>query len=264
MIITAFPAADTKKTLALDTFAKILSVALSDGKKIYYAQADTEMKHSELVMEFIENLMKEAALTPAALQGVLCMAGPGSFTGLRIGYSIAKGLALSLSIPFAAIPTLDCIAYQITVNNDLKPANTGSRLPTPDSSIILSLIEARKNSYFYAFYQNEKRLTPDKEADIEQITGELMKICVSSPMCELSHYPILTGPASCKFYEILPQDLKEKIIIKNENKGYANELIYLAKKRNILDNDGSTFLCKGPEYIRKTDAEIALFEKVDL
>jgi len=256
MITESFPAAGLKNVIAIDSYSKILSVAVSNGKEIHYTETNPEMRHSELAMDIIDTLIKKASLSPCALQGVLCMAGPGSFTGLRIGYSIAKGLALSLSIPFAAIPTLDCIAFQLTDNNDLKPANPGSRLPTPDSPIILPLIEARKNSYFYAFYQDEKRLTPDKEADSEQIIREIEQIYARAPSGKSLLY--LTGNSSVKLYDSLPQKLKGNIILNFENKGCANKLLHLANKMKVLDNDNSSFLYAGPEYVRESDAETAL------
>jgi len=197
------------------------------------------------------------------------MAGPGSFTGLRIGYSIAKGLALCLSIPFAAIPTLYCIAYQkhieeqSLVNNDSRPPNPDSRFTASDSPIILTLIEARKNSYFYAFFKNNQRLTPDKEGDSAEITEEIKQYCFAPPFASLP-CPALTGPASAGFYDSLPQELKEKIVLRYENKGYANELLHIANIRKILDNDTSMFLYAGPEYIRESDAQASLSVKTEL
>ena len=98
--------------LAIDTATEQFSVALAAGTDTaapasWLFEADAGLRHSELVMDIVDMLMDKAALKPPDLSGVVCMGGPGSFTGLRIGFAIAKGLALSLSIPFAAIPTLD-------------------------------------------------------------------------------------------------------------------------------------------------------------
>ena len=219
-----------KNILAVDSSGNILSVAAVNGDDIHYAETDAKMRQSELVMDLIDAQIKKAGLKPAGLDGVLCTGGPGSFTGLRIGYSLAKGLALSLSIPFAAVPTLDCIA-----------------LSEEQNGTVLAVIEARKNAYFYAFFR-EERLTPDKDGDPVQIAGEIR---------EFKEKITIIGPGSALLYESLPQDLKDKAIIKHCQKGYAKELFFLAKKRNILDNE-NTCLYSGPEYIRKTDAEINL------
>jgi len=256
--------------LAIDSAADILSVALSCGDEIFYAQAAEGMRQSELVMDLIDSLFKKASLEPCDLNGVLCMGGPGSFTGLRIGYSVAKGLALSLSIPFAAIPTLDCIAYQRTKNKEQRIENreqstmnkeqrienneqrTEKCEPLSNSQLLLAVIQARKNAWFYAFFRGEERLTPDRDADSIQISGELNKF---------REQIILTGPGSALLYESFPEETKNRIIIMEENKGYAGEIINIAKKRNIPDNDDIAYLYSGPEYIRKTDAEINLEEK---
>ncbi|WP_461257266.1 tRNA (adenosine(37)-N6)-threonylcarbamoyltransferase complex dimerization subunit type 1 TsaB, partial [Treponema sp. R80B11-R83G3] len=141
------------KLLAIDTAASFLSLAAANENEIFSSETEAGTRHSELVMELIDSLMKKAGIMPKDLNGILCMGGPGSFTGLRIGYSIAKGLALSLSAPFAPVPTLECIAH------NEKFAQT----------VTLAIIEARKNAFFYAFFKNRQRLTEDKDANLSQI-----------------------------------------------------------------------------------------------
>ena len=238
--------------LAIDSAGLLLSVALSRGDEIFYEEAAEGMRQSELVMDFIDSLLKKASLKPCDLNGILCMGGPGSFTGLRIGYSIAKGLALSLSIPFATVPTLDCIACQLTINSEQSTANCGIDAQSP---LQLAVIQARKNAWFYAFYKGEERLTPDGDGDAFQIAEEIKKY---------KEQIILTGPGSALLFESLPEEKRAGIILKNGNRktsgaasfGYAQELLYIAKKINIPDNKSAACLFSGPEYIRKTDAEL--------
>jgi len=179
--------------------------------------------------------MKKASLKPGDLNAVLCMGGPGSFTGLRLGYSIAKGLALSLSIPFAPVPTLECIAQR------------------QEQNITLPVIEARKNAYFYAFFSGKTRLTQDRDADVSQIAGEIK---------QYGEKITLTGTGAAMLYDSLPKELRENIILNYEKKGYAREIIYIAKDKRIMDNDNTVYLYSGPEYIRETDAEAALMRRV--
>jgi len=221
--------------LAIDSACSILSVSLSCGDDIHYIETDGQMKQSEIVMELTDSLMKKAGLTPKDLSGVLCMGGPGSFTGLRIGYSIAKGLALSLSIPFAPIPTLDCIAFGYSQK---------------DGDIIIPVILSRKNAYYYTFFSNTTRLFEDKDGDLLQIKDEIKKYLTKENKI------IMTGPLSQELHNSLPADFQNDIILNFENKGYAKEIIYVAKNKKILDNDLSAFLTSGPEYVRKTDAEL--------
>jgi len=231
--------------LAIDSASQILSVSVSKGDEIFYTEADEGMKHSELVMGFIDSLMKKAALKPDDLNGVLCMGGPGSFTGLRIGYSIAKALALSLSIPFAPVPTLDCIACQRTEDKE-----------TACPALRLAVIQARKNAYFYAFYRGGERLSSDGDADTGQIADEIMRY--GEPV-------ELAGPGAALLFDSLPLDLRKNINLKDgTSKGYAREIIIIAKSLNIPDNENTAHLFSGPEYIRKTDAELNLDEKAGI
>jgi len=219
--------------LAIDASCSVLSVAVSRERDFYYSQTEAGMKHSELVMEIINAQMEKAELKPADLNGVLCMGGPGSFTGLRIGFSIAKGLALSLGIPFAPVPTLECIAY---------------------SAIGLSLpvIQARKDAYFYAIFNDSRRITEDSDGALSQVTEEIIKNTRENKKINI------TGPAAAEIYGVLSEEIKSLCICSCNNKGYAAELIKLANNKNLFYTDNNAYLYSGPEYIRKTDAEINL------
>jgi tRNA threonylcarbamoyladenosine biosynthesis protein TsaB len=214
-----------KNLLVIDCAASFLSVALTSGDNIFYKETDAGAKHNELVMDIIDTLMKEASLKPCDLDAVLCMAGPGSFTGLRIGYSIAKGLALSLSIPFIPIPTLECIALQKT------------------KGITLAVIQSRKNACFYAFFKDGIRLTKDADADYSQIEEEIKKY---------KEKIFITGPGAAGFCSTCSAFAE----INTEKRGYAKEIIIVAKTKDELYINNTAYLYSGPEYIRKSDAEL--------
>jgi len=222
--------------LAIDSSTAVLSVAVARGEEILYTETEAGMKHSELVMDYIDSQMKKAGLKPKDLDGILCMGGPGSFTGLRIGFSIAKGLALSLCIPFAPVPTLDCMA-----------------LPCYNSDLVLAAMEARKNAYYYTLYRKGQRLKPDEDAGIVQIVSEIERYRETD-----AQKITITGAGAASLFNSLSPELKENIIPVFENRGYAREIIAIARKEKILDNDCTAYLYSGPEYIRKTDAEINL------
>ena len=222
--------------LAIDAACSALSVAVSRGRDFYYSQTDAGMKHSELVMDLINAQMEKADFKPEDLNGILCMGGPGSFTGLRIGFSIAKGLALGLCVPFAPVPTLECIAY---------------------SAIGLSLpvIQARKDAFFFSLFFDGRRLTEDSDGDIRQIIEIIREKTRGNESLNI------TGPASSSIYAALPEELRFLCICSCNSKGYAAELINIAKKKELFYTDNTAYLFSGPEYIRKTDAEINLLQK---
>jgi tRNA threonylcarbamoyladenosine biosynthesis protein TsaB len=222
--------------IAIDSCSSVLSIAVSHRDEIFHAGTEAGMKHSELIMYCIDSLIKKTRLNPCDLSGVLCMDGPGSFTGLRIGFSVSKGLALSLSIPFVSVPTFDCIAF-----------------PYRKDGLTLTVSEARKNAWFFAAYRNEKLVIQATDADIEQIIPEITKLENSG-----NEKITITGYGAASLFEILPHDLQEKFYLRTEKCGYAEDLIAIAKERKLFDNNNETAVYSGPEYIRKTDAELML------
>jgi tRNA threonylcarbamoyladenosine biosynthesis protein TsaB len=92
--------------------------------------------HAESLGIFIERILQKNHIEFDGIDGIVLSAGPGSFTGLRIGYSISKGLAHSWNIPLIEVPTLDVLAHQ-QGKNDLK---------------ILAVIDAYRKELFYAKY----------------------------------------------------------------------------------------------------------------
>ncbi|AZB41395.1 tRNA (adenosine(37)-N6)-threonylcarbamoyltransferase complex dimerization subunit type 1 TsaB [Bacillus sp. FJAT-42376] len=100
-----------KKALAIDTSNDTLGIALlSDG--VVSGEIITHLKknHSIRAMPAVEQLLKECAVTPADLTAIIAASGPGSYTGVRIGMTIAKTLAWSLSIPLFTVSSLESLA----------------------------------------------------------------------------------------------------------------------------------------------------------
>ena len=224
--------------LALDTSDQVLSVALETTGKpndYYYTEIDAGTRHSELLMGAIDELFKKAALKPAALGLVACMKGPGSFTGLRIGFSTAKGLAQALKIPLVSVPTLDCLAYSL------------SALP----GFVLPAMDAKKGCFFAALYRGGQRITDYLDASPETLAEELTKAGFS-PSERLK----LTGCGAellfSRLAEFLPADCID--IDPQARRGRARELLEIAKNGTI-SSDGVN---SGPIYLRKSDAELKM------
>jgi tRNA threonylcarbamoyladenosine biosynthesis protein TsaB len=102
------------RVLAVETSTRAGGVALLDDERIVGEYLlDVRSTHSERLMSGVERLMADAGWAPEALDGLAVAVGPGSFTGLRIGLSAVKGLALALAVPIAAVPTLDALAASL-------------------------------------------------------------------------------------------------------------------------------------------------------
>ncbi|MCL2208778.1 MAG: tRNA (adenosine(37)-N6)-threonylcarbamoyltransferase complex dimerization subunit type 1 TsaB [Treponema sp.] len=211
--------------LAIDTSASILNVALQTGDDPVLSQTEDGIRHSEMAMELIDSLIKKAELNPDGLNGVLCMSGPGSFTGLRVGYSVAKGLALSLSIPFAAIPTLDCLSF-----------------PHRENELTLTVIKSGKKAWYFAFYRKGKIIDEPKEGESSVIAAKIAEFN--------NEDIILTGSAADSLFDAFPAELRKNLSLSYEKRGYAIELIFIAKKENLLNNENKKALYSGPEYFK--------------
>lgn len=102
------------RLLALETSTLAGGVALLDGDRVIGEYLlDVRLTHSERLMPAIDRLLADASWTTTSLEGLAVAVGPGSFTGLRIGLSTAKGLAWALGLAVAPVPTLDALAASL-------------------------------------------------------------------------------------------------------------------------------------------------------
>ncbi|MFH1837563.1 MAG: tRNA (adenosine(37)-N6)-threonylcarbamoyltransferase complex dimerization subunit type 1 TsaB [Candidatus Omnitrophota bacterium] len=108
------------KTLAFDTSTKFLSIACFEGAEIKASfHKDVGISHSELLIPEVKNLINSLGWNINEI-GLICVGlGPGSFTGLRIGVSAVKGLALVMGCKITGVPTMDAMVKNITGKNGL-------------------------------------------------------------------------------------------------------------------------------------------------
>jgi tRNA threonylcarbamoyladenosine biosynthesis protein TsaB len=220
--------------LAIDSATELLSVAVAAGKSRYLFEADAGPRHSALLLEVIDMLLKKAGLRPGDLGGVICMKGPGSFTGLRVGYAAAKGICLARNIPLAALPTLDCMAWPC------------SFFP----GLVIPLIDAKQNRFFTAFYRKNVKIAGYFDAGMpfiaENMTGNR----------EGEERVLLTGPGASMARQSLSVFFSGEILCSSGRRGYAGDMLEVAVTDGIFIGDReNNEVFSGPEYIRKSDAE---------
>ncbi|MDX1445237.1 tRNA (adenosine(37)-N6)-threonylcarbamoyltransferase complex dimerization subunit type 1 TsaB [Lishizhenia sp.] len=140
--------------LHLETATKVCSVALSNnGKLIEVIETEEDgYTHAENLTVFVEQILSNAKLTPKDLAAVSVTSGPGSYTGLRIGVSTAKGLCYALGIPLIAVNALEAIAAQ---GHELHPTKN-----------ICALIDARRMEVFAGIYDIEMKELKAISADV--------------------------------------------------------------------------------------------------
>ena len=103
------------RILALETSARAVSAAITEGDRVLASgYQDTGLTHSRTLMPIVEHLCRNTGLTVQDMDAIAVAAGPGSFTGLRIGVSAAKGLAWALDKPCVAVSTLEAMAQPLS------------------------------------------------------------------------------------------------------------------------------------------------------
>lgn len=129
--------------LAIETATDVCGVALVENQNVVAQLAHTEKyTHSEKLLPMIDEVLRRASLSAKYLNAIAVSIGPGSFTGLRIGLSTAKGLALSLGISVIAVPTLDALAYAFFRTKEGASA-----------AVVCPMIDAKRDEAFFCFYR---------------------------------------------------------------------------------------------------------------
>ena len=221
--------------IAFDTATDVFSAGLLIDKKRYYLSVDGGQKHSELIMDAADTLLGIAGAAKRDLHAVACMEGPGSFTGLRIGFAASKGLALALGIPILPLPTLDCMAFPY------------SFWP----GIVLPVIDAKKKAFFTALYSQGKRLGDYLDIELKDLINTISAAAQEKNSPRL----LVTGPAAAMAASALEEVFPGTVSCSFHERGFAMELLNLAAENVIIDKDADNFSA-GPVYIRKSDAEL--------
>ena len=140
-----------ERILMIETSTECCSVALSDGGRIVASRVDElPRRQSALLAPYLAEVLQEAGLTAAGLDAVAVSKGPGSYTGLRVGVSTAKGVCFGAGIPLIGVDTLRILALQAEGRYDR----------------IISMIDARRMEVYAAPFDGEGRRIGETEAVI--------------------------------------------------------------------------------------------------
>lgn len=139
--------------LNLETATTNCSVSIAkDGETIAIKEHDTpNYSHSEQLHVFIKEVMEKASLSLSDIDAIAVSKGPGSYTGLRIGVSAAKGLCFSLDVPLISIPTLESMAQQSK---------------SEEIDFIIPLLDARRMEVYSQVYDSQKQIVRETRAEI--------------------------------------------------------------------------------------------------
>jgi tRNA threonylcarbamoyladenosine biosynthesis protein TsaB len=138
-----------ERILQVETATELCSVALVEKGNVLSLREISEGKsHAGVLTVFIQEILKEAKIQVSSLDAVAVSMGPGSFTGLRIGVSVAKGICYGTGIPLIAVPTLDSMFHGF--RNALIAAN----FKINHSDIFIPMIDARRLEVYMAIYDH--------------------------------------------------------------------------------------------------------------
>lgn len=159
--------------LSIETSTDVCSVALSqDGHCIYHDEDRTGPNHAEKLGTFIDQAMGFADSHAIPLDAVAVSKGPGSYTGLRIGVSMAKGICYALNIPLIAVPTLDLMCVPVLLREEFCGENVAP-MGGDDDPLICPMLDARRMEVYAAVYDRALREKRGIQADI--VTEETYK-----------------------------------------------------------------------------------------
>ena len=215
--------------LAIDTATRFASVAIYDASGVVSEESwRSANNHSVEMMPGIAAMLARQQLAANCLTAVAVAKGPGSFTGLRIGMSIAKGFCLALDIPIIAIPTLDIITYAV--------GDPGVR--------VLSMLEAGRGRICVASYRFENGL-PIQEGETD--------VCKASEFVLQADDPVLlAGEITTELAERLLEQPDAGNIAISSLAGSVRRASYLAELawERLLDSQVDDLDTLAPIYVQ--------------
>ena len=157
-------------TLAIDSTAKIASCAvLRDGRALASFNIDNGLTQSELLLPMVTDMLKRLKISFDDIELVAVSVGPGSFTGVRIGVSLVKGLAFGADIPISPVSTLEALAYNLFGLD----------------GIYVAVMDARRDQVYSAVFEKDgerlKRLTEDDAISLDDLY-EILKDYSQKPI----------------------------------------------------------------------------------
>lgn len=215
------------RVLGIDSATLTIGVAILDGERVIAeARHDAKGRTNDLLVT-IDRLCREAAVAPTELEAIAIGAGPGSFTGLRIGMATAKGIAFAARVPLWAVSSLAALAHDAAAAQD---------------AVVISVLDARKGEVFAGCFDGaarplseERVLAPGAVADfVRGVIGDRVATYVGDA---IKSYPDVFTPLADRWLVTTPS-------------GVAVARLALAGARVDVTTGGT------PTYIRPSEAEV--------
>ena len=221
--------------LAFETSAKAGSVALHDGFCLLgESYCNTGLTHSQTLMTMAEDLLKTCNFTPADVSAVAVAAGPGSFTGVRIGVAAAKGFAWGGELPCYGVSTLEAMAISLGAFD----------------GYICPVMDARRSQVYNGIFRAEKgqlqQIAPDRAIALSELEAELQAL--DGPI-------FLVGDGSVLTYNTLKPQLPHLILPPEHQMHQRASGVAIAAARAIARGEAGNGAELTPNYLRLSQAE---------
>ena len=226
---------------AFETSAKAGSVALMDENRLLgESYCNTGLTHSQTLLQMGQDLLKSCGFTPNEVTAVAVAAGPGSFTGVRIGVAAAKGFAWGLELPCVGVSTLEAMALNLGIYE----------------GIVCPVMDARRAQVYNALFEAKggklTRLTEDRAIALSELGAELKN--ETKPV-------FLVGDGSILCYNTLKEQIPTLILPPEHRMHQRAAGVALAAREqllNVIAPDGGALT---PNYLRLSQAERERLEK---
>lgn len=197
------------KLLAIDTSTDIASVALMIGDTLYTEDQPGLKTHAQLLLPMIDKLMTQADAHLSQLDGIIFGCGPGSFTGLRITCSVAKGLAYAHNLDLIPVSSLGAIAQ------------VAREQMACEDAAILAVLDARMQEMYWSYFNRQCVLAEERVTAVQDI-----QIANAQNL-------VLAGVGIDAYWEAFPAHLKQQISTKITCYPSAAAMIRLALRAGI-------------------------------
>lgn len=230
------------KILAVDTSATAASVAVAEENKLIGEfSINTALTHSQTLMPMVDELLKNTGLSVNDIGAVAVNAGPGSFTGVRIGVAAVKGIAFPKNLPCVSVSTLESMAYNMLGND----------------CVVCSVMDARCSQVYNALFRVKDctvtRMTDDRAHSLTDLKNELQYI---------SEKVVLVGDGAVLCSEFLGSELENIMLAPFNNRIQTASSVAYAAFEKI--NNGETLTADElmPVYLRLPQAQRELNKKL--
>lgn len=230
------------KILAVDTSATAASVAVAEENKLIGEfSINTALTHSQTLMPMVDELLKNTGLSVNNIDAVAVNAGPGSFTGVRIGVAAVKGIAFPKNLPCVSVSTLESMAYNMLGND----------------CIVCSVMDARCSQVYNALFRVKgctvTRMTDDRALSLTDLKNELRNI---------NEKVVLVGDGAVLCSKFLGEELENIMLAPFNNRIQTASSVAYAAFEKI--NNGETVKADElmPVYLRLPQAQRELNKKL--